>query len=104
MIHCFTGTREEAKRCLDLGWSLSFSGIVTFPKSKQIQEIASYMPLDRLLIETDAPYLAPKQKRGQQNRPAYLVYTAEFLASLRGMEYEAFAEATFENAATLFSE
>ena len=80
MIHCFTGSLEEAQKLLELGWYLSLSGIVTFPKSTELQEVAKAIPLDRILLETDAPYLAPKQKRGQENRPAYLVYTAEFVA------------------------
>lgn len=102
MIHCFTGTIDQAKMLLDLGWYLSFSGIVTFPKSQALQEVAKFVPLDRILLETDSPYLAPKQKRGQENKPSYLVYIAEFMALLRNMPYEAIAEATFQNAETFF--
>lgn len=102
MIHCFTGSLEEAHTLLELGWYLSISGIVTFPKSIALQEVAKIIPLDRLLIETDSPYLAPKVKRGQDNRPAYLVYTAEFIANLRAVPYETLAQATFQNAETFF--
>ena len=102
MIHCFTGTMEEAEKLLELGWYLSISGIVTFPKALALQEVVKRIPLDRLLLETDSPYLAPKQKRGKENRPSYLVYVAEFIASLREVPYERIAQATFENAETFF--
>lgn len=102
MVHCFTGTLEDAKALIELGWYLSFSGIVTYPKAKFLQEVASWVPMDRILVETDSPYLAPKQKRGQENRPAYLVYIVEFLAQLRGVPYETFADDTFKNAESLF--
>jgi TatD DNase family protein len=102
MIHCFTGSMDEARVLLDLGWYLSFSGMVTYPKAKKLQEVAQFVPLEKLLIETDSPYLAPKQKRGQENRPEYLVYTAEFLALLRGETYESIASATYKNASSLF--
>lgn len=102
MIHCFTGRMEDARQLLDLGWYLSFSGMVTYPKAKELQEVALFVPLENLLIETDSPYLAPKQKRGQENRPEYLVYTAEFVALLRGETYETIAAATYTNASLLF--
>ena len=102
MIHCFTGTMEEARALLDLGWFLSFSGMVTYPKAKSLQEVAQFVPLEKMLIETDSPYLAPKQKRGQENRPEYLVYTAEFLALLRGENFETIAKATYKNGSLLF--
>lgn len=103
MIHCFTGSMKEAEALLDFGLYLSFSGIITFPKSKELQEVAQRIPLNRMLVETDAPYLAPKPKRGQENRPAYLVYTVEFLAMLLDLPYEAVADATYNNAKQLFS-
>lgn len=83
IMHCFTGTPEQARRSLDLGFYLSFGGIVTFPKSAGIQQAAREAPEDRILIETDAPYLAPVPRRGKRNEPAFLVHTAAKLADLR---------------------
>lgn len=102
MIHCFTGTLDEARRLLDLGWFLSFSGMLTYPKAKALQDVAQFVPLEKILIETDTPYLAPKQKRGQENRPEYLVYTAEFLSTLRSETYETIAQTTYANSCFLF--
>ncbi len=97
IMHCFSGGPKEAQQALDLGFHLSFGGIVTFPKALEIQEAARAAPLDRILIETDAPYLAPVPKRGKRNEPAYIVETARKLAALRGVSYEAIAEATTAN-------
>lgn len=102
MLHCFTGTLDEAKRALDRGWYISLSGIVTFPKSISLQEVAKFVPLDRLLIETDSPFLAPQGYRGQKNEPAFLVETAKTVASLKGISFEDFAQATSQNAKRLF--
>jgi TatD DNase family protein len=102
IIHCFTGTKEEAATLLDMGWSLSISGIVTFPKSESLREVVRFLPLDRMLIETDAPYLAPGPKRGQTNEPAFIVHTAETIALIKGTTFEAVCEATFSNAQELF--
>jgi TatD DNase family protein len=102
VLHCFTGTKEEAFQLLDRGWYISFSGIVTFKKSESLQEIASAIPLDQLLIETDAPYLAPVPYRGLTNEPAYLLATAQFLATLRAIPFPEFAAATTQNARSLF--
>lgn len=98
ILHCFTGTWEEAKGVLDRGWFLSLSGIVTFKKSTALQEVAKRAPLDRLLIETDAPYLAPQSKRGKRNEPAYLPEVAECIAALKGIALAEVAEETFCNA------
>ena len=97
IMHCFSGGREEARRALDLGFYLSFGGIVTFPKALNVQESAQFAPLDRILIETDAPYLAPVPKRGKRNEPALIVHTAQKLAELRGESYEELCAATTAN-------
>jgi TatD DNase family protein len=97
IMHCFSGGPEEARRALDLGFYLSFGGIVTFPKALAVQEAAKMTPRDRILIETDAPYLAPVPKRGKRNEPALMVHTARKLAELRGESYEDICSATTEN-------
>jgi TatD DNase family protein len=103
VLHCFTGTLEEAKGCLDRGWSISLSGIITFKKSELLREIAAYVPLDRLFIETDTPYLAPESKRGKSNEPSYIEETAKALAQVKGISLEDVGEATAKNAAQFFS-
>ncbi len=102
MLHCFTGSVEEAKRAADRGWYISMSGIVTFPKSVALQEVAKAVPQELLLIETDSPYLAPQGFRGQKNEPALLVNTAKFIADLRGQSLDALASSTAANTKRLF--
>lgn len=102
VIHCFSEDRGFARRALDLGFYLSFSGIVTFKKAQPIQDVAAWAPLDRILVETDSPYLAPVPLRGKVNEPANVVHTARFVAALRGLSLEELAEATSANARTLF--
>jgi TatD DNase family protein len=97
IMHCFSGSPAEAQRCLDLGFHLSFGGIVTFPKALDIQESARLCPEDRLLIETDAPFLAPVPYRGKRNEPAFVAHTAAKLASLRGVSTERIVSATTRN-------
>jgi TatD DNase family protein len=97
IMHCFSGGPEEAQQALSLGFHLSFGGIVTFPKALNIQEAARMCPADRILIETDAPYLAPVPKRGKRNEPAYIVETAKKLAELRGETVESIAASTTLN-------
>jgi TatD DNase family protein len=97
IMHCFSGGPEEARRALDLGFYLSFGGIVTFPKALALQDAAKSAPRDRILIETDAPYLAPVPRRGKRNEPALIVHTARKLAELRGESYEELCNATTEN-------
>ena len=97
IMHCFSGGPDEARRALDLGFYLSFGGIVTFPKALAVQDAAKSAPRDRILIETDAPYLAPVPKRGKRNEPALIVHTARKLAELRGESYEELCNATTEN-------
>ena len=103
VIHCFTEDVHTAKLALDLGFYISFSGIVTFKNATAIQEAARYVPLDRLLVETDAPYLAPVPKRGKHNEPAYVRHTAAFVAQLRGDSLENIAQATTANCLRLFN-
>ncbi len=88
ILHCFTGTAAQAKRALDLGFMISFAGNITFPKAQQIRDAALEVPLDRMLIETDAPFLAPVPHRGKRNEPAFVTETARKLAELRGMTAE----------------
>jgi len=102
VLHCFTGTLEEAKGVLDRGWFLSLSGIVTFKKSEVLREVAKYVPLDRLFIETDSPYLAPQSHRGKQNEPSFLIETAATVAQLKGIDVNELAEETSLNAKRFF--
>ena len=88
VFHCFTGTRAEADRIAEHGWRLSFTGIVTFPKSTELQEIAKSYPSDQLMVETDSPYLSPVPVRGRRpNEPAHVAHVARFLAELRGVSF-----------------
>jgi len=103
IFHCFTGDADQAKRALDLGFLVSFSGVVTFPKSGDIREAARAVPLDRMLLETDSPYLAPEPHRGRRNEPAYVVETARFIAQLRGVDVEEVGAATTSNFRGLFN-
>lgn len=103
VLHCFTEDWEMAQQALDLGFYISFSGIVTFRNASEIQEVAKRIPLDRLLVETDAPYLAPVPLRGKVNQPAYIVHTAEFIAHLRKIDSEMLAHTTTENYFRLFN-
>jgi TatD DNase family protein len=102
VIHCFSGKVDDARRYLDLGLYLSFSGVLTFKKADEIRAAAAYAPEDRILVETDAPYLAPVPHRGQRNEPAYVVKTLEALANVRGVSLARAAEATTANAFRLF--
>ena len=102
VMHCWSGTPEETQWFLDLGLYISFSGVVTFKKAQPIQESAKIVPSDRLLVETDCPFLAPVPKRGKRNEPAYVRYVAEFLSQLRGVSLETLAQETTHNACRLF--
>jgi len=102
ILHCFTGGKELAKRGLDLGCYISFSGIVTFKRSEGLRDIARSVPLDRLLVETDAPYLAPVPYRGKRNEPALVAATAMAVAELKGLELQHLAEMTSANFFRLF--
>ena len=97
ILHCFTGNWEQAKRALDMGFMISFAGNVTFPKAQQIRDAALEVPLDRMLIETDCPYLAPVPHRGKRNEPAFVKETARKLGELRGLSMEEVGEHTSRN-------
>lgn len=103
VMHCFTEDWETARKALDLGFYISFSGIVTFKNAIELQQVAKLVPLDRMLIETDSPYLAPVPHRGKTNQPGYVCHVAEFISTLRGEPIERIAEQTTENFFTLFS-
>ena len=103
ILHCFSSGQGLADTGVALGGYVSFSGILTFPKSTELREIAATVPMDRLLVETDAPYLAPKRWRGKRNEPSYVVNTAEILAEVKGVSYEEIARITTENAFRCYS-
>jgi len=103
VIHCFSGNERDAQRALDLGFYISIPGTITYKKNEEFRAIASRLPEDRILLETDCPFLAPEPKRGKDNEPAYIVYTAQTVASVRNTSVEAIAQATTANAARLFN-
>lgn len=102
VMHCFSSGRAMGEAALDFGFHISFSGIVTFKKSTELQDFAKFVPADRILVETDAPYLAPEPHRGETNEPALVVHTGEFVAKLRGVSAEDMARQTRENFFRLF--
>lgn len=102
VLHCFTEDREMAGKLLDMGFYISFSGIATFRNAESIREAARYVPLDRMLVETDSPYLAPVPFRGKENQPAYTRDVAEYMAVVKGVSIEQLAEATTKNFSDLF--
>ena len=103
VFHCFTESLDVAKAALDLGYYISFSGIITFKNAAALREVVSFVPLDRCLIETDAPYLAPAPHRGKENTPAYVPLVAKQVAECKGLSIEAVAEATSRNFDQLFT-
>lgn len=102
IMHCFTGSAEVARQCMDMNFYISFGGPVTFKNAKKPKEVAKEIPNDRLLIETDCPFLTPHPFRGKRNEPSYVKYVAEQLAELKGLTYEEIASVTTENAKRLF--
>jgi TatD DNase family protein len=102
IMHCFTGNAEQARECLDMGFYLAFGGVATFPKAAEVREAARTTPADRLLLETDAPYLAPIPFRGKRNEPAYVAHTARVLAETRGEDVAGLAAGTTANFEHLF--
>ena len=102
LIHCFTSSTWLAQQCLDLGYNISFSGVVTFKNAESLRETCKLVPLDRMHVETDSPFLAPIPQRGKKNTPAFVVHTAELVAGLKGVSLEKLAEATNANARQLF--
>ena len=103
VVHCFSEGVEEAYECINLGLLISFTGIVTFKNAKTMQEVARKIPLDKMMIETDSPYLAPDPFRGKRNEPSYVVHVAEKIAELRNISVEEVAHATTQNAKRFFS-
>lgn len=97
VLHCFTGEEHHARAALDMGFMISFAGNVTYPKATNIQQVAKKVPLERMFIETDSPYLGPVPFRGKRNEPAYVVETAKYIAGLRGVSAEEVGRATAEN-------
>ncbi|MCD6581667.1 MAG: YchF/TatD family DNA exonuclease [Desulfuromusa sp.] len=102
VLHCFSGDLEMAKQCLELGFYLSFTGTITYPKNDIIREIIKEIPIDRMLVETDCPYLSPQKFRGKRNEPAYVRYTAEKMAEVKGLSIEDVARVTSRNCHDLF--
>jgi len=103
VLHCFTGSRDFMRKILDMGLYISFSGIVTFKNADALRDVVQYVPDDRILLETDTPYLAPIPYRGKKNEPAYIVETAGMIAGLRGISQEDLAVITTNNAVVLFA-
>jgi TatD DNase family protein len=103
VLHCYTGGRELAMKAIDLGLSISFTGILTFKKSQALRDLAADLPADRIMVETDAPYLAPGKFRGKRNEPAYVVEVAKMLAETRGVSLDEISRQTSENFFRLFS-
>ena len=102
VLHCFTESYEMAKKAIDLGFYISISGIVTFKKAHELQDVVKKLPLDRLLVETDSPYLAPVPHRGKENQPAYVRYVAECIATLKNISFDEVAKVTTRNFNNLF--
>ncbi|EMI11649.1 TatD family hydrolase [Anoxybacillus gonensis] len=102
VMHCFSGSIEVARQCIDMNFYISFGGPVTFKNAKKPKEVAKEIPLDRLLIETDCPYLTPHPFRGKRNEPSYVKYIAEAIAELKGLSFEEVAQKTSDNAKQLF--
>lgn len=103
VMHCFSGDARLAEQYVELGFYISFAGNVTFPKASELRDAAAVVPMDRLVVETDSPYLAPQPVRGKRCEPAYVVHTAQRLAELKSLTFEQFAASTTANAETLFS-
>lgn len=102
IVHCFSGDAAMARKCLDMGFYISVPGPVTYPRSEKLWEVVRQVPLERMLVETDAPYLAPQQHRGRRNEPAYVVHTAKKIADLKGLTLAEVAEATSQNSRAVF--
>ena len=102
MIHCFTGSKDFAFNLLDLGAYISASGVITFKKSNELANTFKQIPIDRLLVETDSPYLAPEPLRGKSNEPSYLIHTVRFLSELKKTSFENLSNSTSENFFKLF--
>ena len=102
VVHCYSGSVESSREYLDMGFYISFAGPITFKNANKLLDVAKYVPLDRILVETDSPYLAPVPMRGRRNEPAYVQYVAQCIAQLRGISDEEMAQAAFNNTCRLF--
>jgi len=102
LLHCFSSSLELAQAALEMGGYISFSGMITFPKGQNVRDVAAEIPLDRLLVETDSPYLAPVPQRGKRNEPAFTAHTAKYLSNLKGLSENSLADLTTSNFRTLF--
>ncbi len=102
VIHCFSGDKMMAAKCLDMGFLISIPGAVTFGKSEKLQEVVRYIPVNSLLVETDAPYITPHPNRGKRNEPAYVVHTARKVAEIKGLSLEELASVTYQNTKSVF--
>lgn len=102
VVHCYSGSVESAREYLDMGFYISFAGPITFKNANKLLDVAEYVPQDRILVETDSPYLAPVPMRGRRNEPTFVQYVAQTVAELRGISAEEMAQAAFENACRLF--
>jgi TatD DNase family protein len=103
LMHCFTGSKDFAKKLLNIGAYFSFSGIITFKNAFELVDTASFLPLDRLLVETDAPFLAPEPKRGFKNEPSFIIYTAKKLAEIKNKTFNEIDSLTNKNFSSLFT-
>lgn len=103
IIHCFTGSAWLAQQCLDLGYDISISGVVTFKNAEALRKVAEFVPLDRLHVETDAPFLAPVPQRGKKNTPAFMVHTAAVIAEIKGVSLETLSSQIWNNSRRIFS-
>lgn len=103
IIHCFTGSLWLAQQCLDLGYDISLSGVVTFKNAEELRKVAEFVPMDRLHVETDAPFLAPVPMRGKKNTPAYMVHTASVIAKIKGVSIETLCENVWNNSKRTFA-
>ena len=102
VVHCFTGTKELAKRYLDLGFYISFTGIITFKNAQDLRDVVKMVPIEKMMVETDSPFLAPVPKRGKKNEPSYVRYVAEEVAKIKGLSIEDVAKITSKNAKDFF--
>lgn len=103
VMHCFSGSKEMAKNCIELNFYISFAGSITYPKSQKLRDVAKHLELDKILLETDCPWLAPQPVRGKRNEPAFLIFTAKEIAKLKGISLERLAEITTANTNRLFN-
>jgi len=103
VIHCFSGNLDFASRCIDIGLHISYTGVITYPNAKGLQDVVREIPIEKIFIETDSPYLAPQEKRGKENYPGYVKYIAQKIAELKNLTIEEVATVTSKNAEDFFT-